>query len=248
MQGTLIDDANKLPIEGAIEFINSLNEHNIPYVVVTNNTKKKSSDFYEFLKKLGFNIPKNHYLDPFMILNNTLHVKNIYCFGPQEFVHVIESMGYKNTSDNPEAILIASSKDFESYDYALMIESVLKGAKIIGMHATSIYAKDSRSYPGVGAILAMLRYATGSEFTIIGKPSSTFYEKALDFLNMQRSGHTFADVTMISDDAKGDLCGIKELGAKSVLVLSGKIKSEEEVLHVRDSIDEIVSNIGQING
>lgn len=50
---------------------------------------------------------------------------------------------------------------------------------------------------------------------------------------------------MISDDAVGDLCGIKKLGAKSVLVLSGKCKNEKEVLHVKEFLDVIVSDISK---
>ncbi len=68
VQGTLIDDKHKLPINGAIKFIDNLNYKSIPYVVVTNNTKKPSNEFYDFLKDLGFNIPNSSYLDPFMVL------------------------------------------------------------------------------------------------------------------------------------------------------------------------------------
>ncbi|HIP55318.1 MAG TPA: HAD family hydrolase, partial [Sulfurimonas autotrophica] len=45
VQGTLISDADKSPIEGSIAFINRLNAEDIPYMVITNNTKKASQDF-----------------------------------------------------------------------------------------------------------------------------------------------------------------------------------------------------------
>ncbi len=241
VQGTLIDDKNKKPIKGAIEFLNSLKE---PFVVVTNNTKKPSLEFYDFLIDLGFNIPKNSYLDPFMVLKNSLHVKRVCCFGPMEFVKVVESLGYKNTIKNPEAILVTSSKDFDSDDYASMIEMVMGGAKLIGMHATSIYAKDGRRYAGVGAIMKMVSYATGSKYKVIGKPSRAFYEEALKLLHVENFDH----VEMISDDAVGDLVGVKKLGAKTTLVLSGKCKSEKEALHVKAFIDKIVVDIGCLNG
>ena len=55
VQGTLISDIDKSPIRGSIEFIDMLNEKDIPYVVVTNNTKSPSKEFYNFLQKQGFN-------------------------------------------------------------------------------------------------------------------------------------------------------------------------------------------------
>ena len=241
VQGTLIDDKDKKPIDGAIEFIDSLKE---PFVVVTNNTKKPSSEFYSFLLDLGFNIPKNSYLDPFMVLKSSLYVKRVCCFGPKKFIEVVESLGYENTNKNPEAILVTSSKEFDSKDYASMIEMVMSGAKLIGMHATSIYAKDGRRYAGVGAIMKMISYATGSSYKVIGKPSRAFYEEALRLLHVEN----FDNIEMISDDAVGDLVGIKELGAKTILVLSGKCKSKKEALHVDSSIDKIVPNIGYLNG
>jgi len=243
VQGTLIDDKDKKPINGAIKFIDNLNSTCVPYVVVTNNTKKRSEEFYNFLKNLGFNIPQNSYLDPFMVLQNSLHVKRVCCFGPDEFIEVVESLGYKNTQKSPEAILVTSSKDFGSEDYASMIEMVMSGAKLIGMHATSTYAKNGRRYAGVGAIMKMISYATGSSYEVIGKPSLAFYQEALKLLHIK----SFDEVEMISDDAVGDLVGIKELGAKTTLVLSGKCKSEKETLHVKSFIDKIVSNIGELN-
>lgn len=247
VQGTLIDDNDKKPISGAIAFIESLNQRNIPYVVVTNNTKIPSAKFHQFLCDLGFAIPKTHYLDPFMALEHVLHVKKIHAFGAEEFLNVMDTLGFEQ-SPKPEAIVIASKKDFSAEEYASMIENALDGAKIIGMHATSIYAKDKRRYPGVGAILQMLSYATGKRYEVVGKPSTLFYEQGLKLLNAQ--GHTrgFEGIEMISDDALGDLVGAKELGMRTTLVLSGKCKARSEVLHVNHLLDDIVETIGSIEG
>jgi len=247
VQGTLISDKDKKPIDGSIEFIDSLNRSKTSYMVITNNTKEISVDFHKFLLSLGFDIPQGHYLDPFMVLNKNVKTRKVKAFGAKEFVVSLESMGYDVTSKNPEAMLIASKKDFNSDDYASMIELALKGVEIIGMHATSIYAKDGRRYPGVGAILEMISYATLKRYKIIGKPSDAFYAEAIRLLNLQQNTHlTFNDITMISDDAVGDLNGIKKLGAKTILVLSGKCKSEEEIIPIKNQIDEIIPNIGLI--
>jgi NagD protein len=242
VQGTLIDDIDKKPINGALEFIRKLNNEKISYLVVTNNTKKRSEEFYKFLIGLGFDIPKNCYLDPFMVLKNSLHVRRVASFGGSDFRSVLESLGYEIDFKNPEAILITSSKDFGSNEFASMIELVLSGAKLVGMHSTSIYSKDGRRYAGVGAILRMISYATGSSFEIIGKPSEAFYKEGLKLVGAK----DFSEIEMISDDAIGDLCGIKELGAKTTLVLSGKCKGEDEVLHVRKKLDRVLKDIGNM--
>ena len=248
VQGTLISDSFKKPIEGSIEFIDSLNRSKIPYMVVTNNTKKISVDFHKFLVGLGFDIPFENYLDPFMVLDKNVKTKEVRAFGADEFIDSLKSMGYNTASKNPKAMLIGTKKDFSSSEYASMIELALGDIDIVGMHATSIYAKDGRRYPGVGAILEMISYATHKKYKIIGKPSDAFYNEALRLLNLQQNSNlTFDDITMISDDAIGDLCGIKKLGSKTILVLSGKCKSEKEVAGIKDEIDEVVQDIGKIS-
>ena len=247
VQGTLISDKDKKPINGSIEFIDYLNSSKIPYMVVTNNTKIISDDFHKFLADLGFNIPRENYLDPFMVLKKSVKEKAVKAFGADEFSASLELMGYDTKSKNPKAMLIASKKDFSSNDYASMIETALFDVDIVGMHATSIYAKEGRRYPGVGAILAMVSYATSKSYQIIGKPSDAFYEEARRLLNAQQNSNIgFKEITMISDDAIGDLCGIKKLGAKTVLVLSGKCKDKKEIEPVKNMIDKIIPNIGHI--
>ncbi len=247
VQGTLINDKDKKPIEGSIEFIDYLNSEKISYVVVTNNTKIISKDFHRFLYNLGFKIPQENYLDPFMVLDKSVKTKSVKAFGADEFSDSLERMGYNINCKNPKAMLIASKKDFSSSDYASMIETALEDVDIVGMHATSIYAKDGRRYPGVGAILQMVSYATLKGYEIIGKPSEAFYEEAKRLLNLQQnSNFSFKEITMISDDAIGDLCGIKKLGAKTILVLSGKCKNEKEITPIKEMIDKIAPNIGTI--
>ena len=56
VQGTLISDSDKSPIYGSKNLIRHFNTHNIPYMVITNNTKAKSSDFLANLKSKGLDI------------------------------------------------------------------------------------------------------------------------------------------------------------------------------------------------
>lgn len=231
VQGTLIEDHTKLPIRGAVAFIDYLNAHQTPYMVITNSTKNPSDEFLGYLNSIGLNIPKEHYIDPLMMLES--HVdKNlkIAAYGSEPFLNVLRSMGYMLDYYAPDVVLVAIKDDFIPDEYAQMIEFLLNGAKLIGMHETTLYAKNHKRYPGVGAILKMLEFATSVPYSVVGKPSTPFFEEALARINIQKPGIKFEDITIISDDLKGDLIGAQNLGMKGIFVLSGKIRHADEII------------------
>jgi NagD protein len=230
VQGTLISDKDKSPIEGSREFIEYLNKENLPYMVITNNTKKASADFYNYLTSIGFDFAFDNYLDPLMLLESRVEKSSVAAYGAEEFLKTLQNMGYQLNYENPKTVLIAIKENFTADEYAQMIDFLLSGAKLVGMHETSIYAKNGKRYPGVGAILKMLEFATSSSYEVVGKPSSAFYNEALNRLKIQDAHASFDKITIISDDVKGDLGGAKELGMKTIFVTSGKYRSAEEII------------------
>jgi len=230
VQGTLISDEDKSPISGSREFINYLNANRVPYMVITNNTKKASSDFYNYLTSIGFDFSLQNYLDPLMLLDSRVDKESVAAYGAEEFLQTLQNMGYKLDYNNPKTVLIAIKENFSADEYAQMIDFLLSGAELVGMHETSIYAKNAKRYPGVGAILKMLEFATSTPYEVVGKPSVAFYEEALKRLQNQDKRASFEKITIISDDVKGDLGGAKELGMKTVFVTSGKYRSADEIV------------------
>ena len=230
VQGTLISDSDKSPIRGSREFIDNLNHKKIPYMIITNNTKKQSKEFYTYLREIGFNFDFSHYLDPLMMLDLHIQKDGIAAYGTAEFLDGLVKMGFELDYENPKTVLVSIKADFTNDEFAQMIEFILAGSKLVGMHETSIYAKNSKRYPGVGAILKMLEFATSCSYSVVGKPSTAFYEEALAMLKEQKNDAEFCDVKIISDDVKGDLGGAKEMGMKTLFVTSGKYRSAGEIV------------------
>jgi len=234
VQGTLISDEDKTPINGAIDFLDTLNLKKVPYMVVTNNTKKSSKDFYSFLQQQGFNFSFDKYLDPLMLLETKVAKGSVAAYGAQEFLNTLSVMGYELNYENPKTVLVAIKEDFTADEYAQMIEFILSGASLVGMHETSIYAKNNKRYPGVGAVLKLLEFATSCSYEVVGKPSNPFYQEALERLRKQDANANFSSIEMISDDVKGDLGGAKELGMITSFVTSGKYKTADEIVPFLD--------------
>lgn len=223
VQGTLLSDTDKSLICGAKEFIDFLNAQNLAYLIITNNTKKLN--FLEDLRAKGLEIKQDAYLDPFCVFKSLLKPCKVAAYGAKEFLQSIKKLGYELDFKSPNAVLIASYDDFKFKDFASIIEFAQNDVRIIAMHETSIYKKNDRLYPGVGSIMAMIKNASSCEYEVVGKPSFAFYKQALALIKKQNSHLEFKDITIISDDFKGDLLKAKKLGMKCVLVLSGKISS-----------------------
>lgn len=244
VQGTLLSDKDKSLIDGSKEILEFLNNQNLPYIVITNNTKKPSEFFLNELREKNLPIKNGAYLDPFCVLKQIISPCEVACFGADEFKNTMEKLNYKLEYKNPKAVLIASGENFEFKEFAQIIDLVQNGAKLIAMHATSIYKKNSYKYPGVGAICAMIKEATGANFEIVGKPSDRFYKEALNLIKKQNNNLNFSDISIISDDFRGDLLGAKKLNMKINLVLSGKIENIKILGDDSKICDGIFENIG----
>ncbi|WP_345969815.1 HAD-IIA family hydrolase [Sulfurimonas sp. HSL1-6] len=227
VQGTLIDDRGQQPIPGAVAFIDALNRDAVPYLVVTNNTKRASSDFLAYLQSLGFAIPRTHYLDALMLLEREVPKQGVAAYGSETFLAQLDALGYVREHEKPQTLLLSVRADYGAEEFAQMITFLMQGARLVGMHDTTLYATQQRRFPGVGALLRMLSYAASVPFTVVGKPSDAFYGEALRLLRLQRPEAAFESVTMVSDDYAGDLTGAAALGMRTALVLSGKVRPED---------------------
>lgn len=250
VQGTLISDDTRLPIRGAVEFIDRLNQTQTPYMVITNSTKHTSDEFLRYLQSIGLNIPAKHYLDPLMVLERSLEKSDkVAAYGSEEFLNVVTSMGYELDFTTPNVVLVAIKEDFSHHEYAQMISFLLNGARLIGMHETALYAKNGKRYPGVGAILKLLEFAASTPYTVVGKPSVAFFNEALKRLQDQMPAASFDAVSIISDDIRGDLIGAQKLGMHGVFVLSGKYRHADEIipfLTEDEKPDRIYHDIGEM--
>lgn len=225
VQGTLIDDATRRPIPGAVEAIARLNAKGIPYIILTNNTKMPSGDFLAHLNSLGFQVESTHYLDALTMLSRTLPAgTRIAVSGTSAFKELLETSGYRLDDRAPEAVLVSVTSTYDAGEHAALVEHLMRGAHLVGMHETTLYAAGGKRYPGTGAVLRLLAFAASVPYSVVGKPGGAFFDVALEQLRAQAPSATFGDVTMISDDLFGDLAGAKTLGMRTVLVLSGKVR------------------------
>jgi ribonucleotide monophosphatase NagD (HAD superfamily) len=88
--------------------------------------------------------------------------------------------------------------------------------------------------------VAGLEYVSGKQANVIGKPSRSFFDLALQSLQLPASS-----VAMIGDDIETDVGGGKEAGMRGILVRTGKYRKgcEENAVHAPDCIMDSLGDL-----
>ncbi|WWC87800.1 TIGR01458 family HAD hydrolase [Kwoniella dendrophila CBS 6074] len=86
---------------------------------------------------------------------------------------------------------------------------------------------------GIGPFVTLLEEASGEKAHIVGKPTKSFFELAIERLKSNNgipaNGLEKSDIGVIGDDINNDLGGgARELGLKRILVRTGKYRKDSE--------------------
>ncbi len=256
MKGFLIDIDGVLKlgdhlIDGAAEFIEFLNARGIPFVLVTNNSTRTPEEVARNLGKLGLKI------EPLRIITSAvatgIYLKNEFGTGHRAYVigenglkTAVKGAGWKVLPDHRGAEFVVVGLD-RSCDYFKITEAI---RAILMENATFVASNDDRVMPspegpmaGAGTIVTAIKYGTGVEPVVIGKPGRFIGEIALQRLKESASGAP-VDVFVIGDRPETDIKLARNIGARGILVLTG-VTNEEQVDNLPPEFrpDEVVSSV-----
>ncbi len=234
-----IDGVLKLgdrPIPGADEFIAFLEAENVPFVLVTNNSTKTPEDVANSLSKLGIEVTQSHVITSAVATGMYLSENfggnhRAFVIGEKGLKTAVKDIGWTVLENHRGAEFVIVGLD-RSCDYAKVTEAVrsivVEGAKFIASNDDRTMPSEDGPMAGAGTIVASLRYATGVEPVVIGKPNRFIGEIALKRLK-ELAQANIDEVVVIGDRPETDIKLAKNMaesmrnliGVKSILVLSG---------------------------
>ena len=250
IEGTIVKDKSFVPIDGAIEWINSLKSKDRRFVIVSNNTTHRPTDLLALLRNLGFNVEEENLVTCVSAALNWLKAKKIKsCFviGSVELKTFLNENEIETKKDEKaEAVLVGLDTSWDYRKLKVAVNALVgNDAYLLALHENRLY-KDEKGElsPSVGAVVKALEYACQKRAKVFGKPNPDFFRETLKKLNARPD-----DCIMISDDPLSDLLGAKKLGMKTVFVTSGKYKDVEilKTLNKKFQPDFVYQNISQIN-
>ena len=225
LDGTIYEGKKRIP--AGERFVHRLQEHQIPYLFVTNNTTRRPETVQAMLAE-QFNIVTpletiyTASLATIDYMNDLGNDKTVYVIGEDGLKSAIYEAGYVEDTNNPAYVVVGLDTDLTYEKLTIATLAIQKGATFIGTNPDLNIPTERGHLPGAGSLLALLEAATRIKPAIIGKPKSIIMDKALEILGTEKS-----QTIMVGDNYLTDIRAGIDNGFSTLLVLTGFTKPEE---------------------
>lgn len=225
LDGTIYKGRERIP--AGERFIQRLQEQEIPYLLVTNNTTRTPQMVQDMLAQ-QFNIqtPLETIYTATMATVDYMKDMNrgqtAYVIGETGLKSAISEAGYIEDKEIPAYVVVGLDSQVTYDMLATATLAIAKGALFIGTNPDLNIPTERGLMPGAGSLVALLEAATRVKPVFIGKPNAIIMNKALDILQVECS-----EAIMVGDNYLTDIMAGIQNDIASLLVTTGFTKAEE---------------------
>jgi HAD superfamily hydrolase (TIGR01450 family) len=223
------------PTPGAPEAIAELRAGGKSVAFLTNDPRRSPEEYVRKLWKVGIRASLEEVVTVGAAIQHVLaqvrpHTETYVIGAPAIFRHVAEAgmriVNRTSRAADADLVIIAGHDDLHFSELRAATQAVLRGATMIAAGRDRTFPREDGPWPGTGAIVAALEYATAQEAQIVGKPLPQMFRTALDRLGPGRA-------LVVGDRLDSDLAGAAAARLDGAIVLSG-VTTREEAEAARD--------------
>jgi HAD superfamily hydrolase (TIGR01450 family) len=235
---------------GAPEAIAQLRAAGKSLAFLTNDPRRSPEEYVRKLWKVGIRASLEEVVTVGAAIQHVLaqmepRTETFVIGAPAIFRHVAEA-GMRIVNGTPRAaharlVVVAGHDDLHFSELCAATQAVLRGGDMIGAGRDRTFPREDGPWPGTGAIVAALEYATGQEARIVGKPRPQMFQTALDRLGPGRA-------LVVGDRLDSDLAGAAAARLDGAIVLSGvttraqaEAASDPEPVAIADTLHALVT-------
>jgi NagD protein len=247
MDGVLVHEEEAIP--GAASFIEALRTHELPFLVLTNNSIYTRRDLAARLSASGLVIPEEAIWTSALATADFLKDQrpggSAFVIGESGLTTALHEAGYTMTERDPEYVILGETRTYSFERITRAIRLVANGARFIATNPDNVGPSVEGPLPATGSVAALISRATGVEPYFVGKPNPLMMRSALNAI-----GAHSETTAMIGDRMDTDIVAGLEAGLHSVLVLTGVTgRAEAERFPYRpseivDSVADLIERIG----
>ncbi len=224
-KGFLIDQDGVIYVEdkmipGADIFVKTLQDNNIPFTFMTNNSQRTPLDAVRKLEKMGIHVEEKNVYTSAMATAHFMAQQfpngTAYVLGEGGLISSLHENGLTLVQNDPDFVVVGEGINFTLEMVRKAIDFILEGSKFIATNLDASPRKKGWNNLGIASIVAMIEAATGKKAFSVGKPSPVMMRQARKYIGLATD-----EVTVIGDTLSTDIQGGVQVGYKTILTLSG---------------------------
>lgn len=228
MDGTIYLGNQVFP--GTVPLFTEIRRRGARYMLVTNNSSKSVETYVEKVRKMGIQAAAEDFYTSVDATIQYLREKHpgalVYVQATRTCVEQLRAGGIRVTEDldrSAEVVLVGFDTEltFEKLNRTSEMLTGFQGA-YLATNLDFVCPTEYGYVPDCGSMCIGLKYATGLEPTVIGKPEPTMLEMALKL-----TGYAKEDAVMIGDRLYTDIASGVNADIDTIAVLSGEASFEE---------------------
>ena len=233
------------PIPGGAEAVSRLRADGHRLRFVTNSTTEPRAALAEELRAMGIELDDEELQTTPRAAAAALAGRRVLALTMHAIVGEFE--GVELVGEDAEAVLVGGADEtpetnlvFSFMNLARAFHELEAGAELYCLHKNRWWQTKQGPLLDAGAFVVGLEYAADIEAIVLGKPSTAYFEAALQALDAD-PGMTW----MVGDDIESDIAGAQKHGMRTILVRTGKFRPDAvEATRVRP--DGIISSIAPL--
>jgi NagD protein len=228
MDGVLVREEDA--VAGADEFIAALRSHQIPFLVLTNNSIYTPRDLAARLRNRGIDVPEERIwtsaLATARFLEDQRPGGSAYVIGEAGLTTALHSVGYTMTDASPDYVVLGETRTYSFERITQAIRLIHSGARFIATNPDATGPSLQGPMPATGSVAALITRATGIDPYFVGKPNPLMIRSALNAIDAHSE-----TAAMIGDRMDTDIVSGLEAGMETILVLTGMTDQREAERH-----------------
>jgi NagD protein len=246
MDGVLVHEEHAIP--GAQEFIARLRERELPFLVLTNNSRFTRRDLAARLRRSGLDVPEEAIWTSALATAHFLESQRpggtAFVVGEAGLTTALHEANYTMSDEDPDYVVLGETRTYSFEAITKAIRLVERGARFIATNPDTTGPSPDGSIPATGSVAAMISRASGVEPYFVGKPNPLMMRSALNALDAHSE-----TTAMIGDRMDTDVVAGLEAGLETILVLTGvTARGDAERFPYRPSriVDSVAALVGEV--
>lgn len=214
-------------IQGAVEFLQRVEETGRRYVFVTNNSSKNAAVYVDKLHRMGLEIGEDKVVTSgqatIYYLQKNFPDKKVFLLGNPLLQEEFLKSGIRLEDEHPDVVVTAFDTSLDYQKMCKVCDHVRAGIPYLATHPDYNCPTESGFIPDAGAIHAFI-HASAFRYPdrVIGKPNKDM----IDYLTV-RVDTKPEQTAMVGDRLYTDIAAGRNNGLWSILVLSGEAAMED---------------------